>query len=205
MDFVKARVTIVGSAPLSQSRKHDDPFLEGETADDYDKRTWRSKMNTDVIEGKKTVVLPAFGMQCAFIAAARYSKRQIPGQGKATWTQKFKSGVSVQEPLALNIDPDSVNPIAINANSDGKRGSGSRVIRRLPRIPAGWRCTFEVYILDPIITQDVFREMLTLAGLFIGIGQFRPENGGTNGRFNVEKIEWQDNRQPVSIARSRAA
>jgi hypothetical protein len=37
--------------------------------------------------------------------------------------------------------------------------------------------------------------MLTMAGMFIGIGRFRPEKGGTNGRFKIESIDWQDNRQ----------
>jgi hypothetical protein len=28
--------------------------------------------------------------------------------------------------------------------------------------------------------------------MIVGIGRFRPENGGTNGRFRVVKIEWED-------------
>lgn len=205
MDFVRARVTIAGTAPLSQSHQHDVPKLEGEGPDAYDQRTWRSKLNTETVNGKPSVIIPAFGMQCAIADAAKYSKRQIPGQGKATWTQKFKSGISVVGPLALGIDPDDVSPIAVNVNADGVRGSGKRVLRRFPQIPPGWKTTFDVLILDPIITQDVFTEMLELAGLFMGVGQFRPERGGTNGRFIVEKIEWQDNRRPVSVQRERKA
>jgi hypothetical protein len=34
-----------------------------------------------------------------------------------------------------------------------------------------------------------------MAGMFIGIGRFRPEKGGTNGRFKIASIEWTDNRQ----------
>jgi hypothetical protein len=58
-----------------------------------------------------------------------------------------------------------------------------------------WSATFDVIILDPIISEDIFREMLTMAGMFIGVGRFRPEKGGTNGRFKIEEIKWQDNRQ----------
>jgi hypothetical protein len=50
-------------------------------------------------------------------------------------------------------------------------------------------------VLDAIITEQIFREMVDLAGLFIGLGQFRPEKGGTNGRFRIEKLVWADNRK----------
>lgn len=190
-----AKVTLVGSSPLSQSHQHDEPKLEGEGANDYDVRTWRSKLNVENKDGVDTVVIPAHGMQQCIAAAAKYSKRQIPGQGKATWTAKFTSGIVLMENPALNIDPKTVKNIVISANADGVRGSGKRVTRRFPSIPVGWSTTFEVYILDPIITEQVFREMLELAGLFIGVGQFRPQNGGTNGRFRVEKLIWADNRK----------
>jgi hypothetical protein len=190
-----ARCTIVGIAPYAQSHQHDLPKLEGESPQDYDIRTWRSKLNVETRDGKPTIVIPAHGMHQCIAAAAKYSKRQIPGQGKATWTAKFSSGIALLENPSLAVDPETVNSITISANADGVRGSGKRVPRRFPIVPAGWSSTFEVYILDPIIVQAIFKEMLDLAGIFIGIGMFRPQNGGTNGRFKVEKLHWQDNRQ----------
>lgn len=189
-----ARLTITGITPYSQSRQHDDPKLEGENHDSYDARTWRSKLNVAEREGRPTVILPAHGIMQSFAAAAKYSKRQIPGQGKATWTAKFLSGVALLEDPALGIDPATVPQITISANSDGVRGSGKRVPRRFPIINE-WSATFDVYILDPIITEEVFREMVEIAGMFIGIGRFRPEKGGTNGRFRITALDWQDNRQ----------
>lgn len=192
-----ATVNIKGITPLSQSRQHDDPKLQGESANDYDTRTWRSKLNTAERDGKRTVVLPAHGVQQAIAAAAKYSKRQIPGQGKSTWTAKFMAGIALLDDPALNIDPDTVGSVLISANADGVRGSGKRVPRRFPVMPQ-WQTTFEVYILDQIITEPVFREMLGIAGMFIGLGRFRPEKGGTNGRFQIVNIDWADNRQLVS-------
>lgn len=198
MDVSIALVTIKGIAPYTQSHRHDEPKLEGEGSDAYDARTWRSKMNTEMQKGRPTVIIPSFGFHQALADAARYSKRQIPGQGKATWTAKFSSGIMLMENPSLNIDPATVQPIVISAHADGRRGSGSRVLRRFPQIPAGWTSVFQVHILDPIITQDVFREFVTLAGLFIGVGQFRPQNGGNNGRFALEALDWQDNRKMVA-------
>jgi hypothetical protein len=192
--FSIATVTITGIAPYSASRQHNDPALEGESKDDYDARTWRSKLNVEDRDGKPTVVIPAHGLHQAIAAAAKYSKKQIPGQGKATWTAKFLAGISIAENPSLNIDPSTVQSVTISANADGVRGSGKRVPRRFPIIPE-WEATFDVWILDPIITEDVFREMLALAGMFVGIGRFRPEKGGINGRFKASKIVWQDNRE----------
>lgn len=188
-----ATLTLTGISPMTQSRQHDTPKLEGENPNDYDVRTWRNKLN--VSEDGATIVIPAHGVHQCIAAAAKYSKRQIPGQGKATWTAKFTSGITLMENPRLNIDPQSVNSITISANADGVRGSGKRVPRRFPVIPMGWQTTFDVYILDPIITEQVFREMVELAGMFIGLGQFRPQNGGTNGRFKLSHLVWQDNRQ----------
>lgn len=190
-----ATVTIAGITPMTQSRQHDEPKLEGEGMNDYDIRTWRSKLTVDTRDGKKTIVIPVHGVHQCIAAAAKYSKRQIPGQGKATWTAKFMAGISLLDHPALNIDPDSVSAITISANADGVRGSGKRVPRRFPVIPAGWTTTFEVLILDPIITKDVFVEMMELAGIFVGLGQFRPQSGGSNGRFQVKSVKWADNRR----------
>lgn len=189
-----ATLTISGMTPYSQSFGHDTPRLDGEGPGDFDIRTWRNKMNVEIRDGKPTVVIPAHGLHQAIAAAAKYSKRQIPGQGKATWTAKFNSGITLMESPALNIDPANVDCVIISANADGVRGSGKRVTRRFPIMPK-WETTFDVYILDPIITEEVFREMVEIAGMFIGIGRFRPQNGGTNGRFRIDKLDWQDNRQ----------
>lgn len=190
MDASIATLTISGITPMTQSRQHDTPKLESENADDYDKRTWRNKLN--VQDGR--IVIPAHGFHQCMAAAAKYSKRQIPGQGKATWTAKFTAGIMLMDNPKLDTSPDAITAVTISANADGVRGSGKRVPRRFPVIPAGWKTTFDVYILDPIITEHVFREMAELAGIFIGLGQFRPQNGGTNGRFRVDRLAWQDNR-----------
>lgn len=199
-DFSRAVVEIEGIAPYSQSHKHDEPKLEGEKPDDYDVRTWRSKMNVNAFDGKETMVIPAFALKMAIQSAAQYAKEKIPGQGNATWTGKFTSGIAILEDAPLGVMPDDVKPIALSMNSDGKRGGGSRVTRRLPQIPPGWRAKFEVVVLDPIITEDTFRKFLMQAGCFIGVGQYRPQNGGTNGRFVIKSLKWFDNRQAVRKA-----
>lgn len=199
MKFNNAKITISSLSPMSQSRQHGAPKLEGENYDDYDIRTWREKMHVEERDGKKTVVIPHVAIHKCLIEAAKYSKKQIPGQGKATWTQKFASGVMVPESASIERDPEEAFCTTISANADGIRGrasSGKRVPRRFPTFMS-WQSTFEVMVLDPAITEPVFKEMVEIAGIFVGLGQYRPEQQGTNGRFRLVRMDWQDNRSFV--------
>jgi hypothetical protein len=190
--LTKAIVTLQSMSPYTQSRNYEEPFLEGESKGDYDKRNWRKHLHTK--EG--IVYIPARAIQMALADGAKYSKKQIPGQGKATWTAKFASGIAIFEDISLSIHENDVDFIDIYANADGIRGSGKRVMRRFPIIPS-WKSTFEVQILDEIITKDVFEEIFEIAGLYIGIGQYRPQNTGTSGRFKLIELEWMDARKPI--------
>lgn len=186
-----AHCIIESISPYCQSRYHGEPGLEGETPDAYDVRTWRHHLHVK----NKTVHIPARAIHDALTEAAKYSKRQIPGQGKATWTQKFASGIALLDDIDLRIDPETVDYVPVYANADGRRGSGRRVLRRFPIIPQ-WRAEFDVTILDPIIVEDVFTEMMEQAGVYIGIGQNRPQNRGVHGRFRPVEIKWIGEQQP---------
>jgi hypothetical protein len=195
MNFSSACVTISGISPLSQSRLHNEPKLQGELWDDYDARTWLQKLNVN--PKTKTVVIPAHGFHQCLIAAAKYTGAQIPGQGKKTWTAKITAGLTFIGDIDTGLSPKKAQMVQILCHADGVRGSGRRVIRRFP-IYYDWQATFDVWILDPIITEAVLRRFIEVAGISIGVGSFRPENGGQNGRFKIERIVWQDNRQMVA-------
>jgi hypothetical protein len=182
-----AKIKIEGLTPYSQSRHHDEPFLDGELPDAYDLRTWRSHMHVRTINGKETVIIPAVALTQCLVSAAQYSGEKIKGQGQKTWTAKIASGVALFDDIDLKIDPATVQPIPIYAHVSGRRGPGPRVTRRFPNIPV-WGATFEIGILDPIVTQEVLEETLRVAGLFIGIGRYAPfvSKGGTCGRFVSE-------------------
>lgn len=195
MEFSVATVTLKSFSPYSQSRQHDEPILKGEAKGDYDKRTALSKAH---ITENGTMGIPAASLTQAIAEAAKYSKRQIPGQGKATWTAKFKSGIMIPDPLIdTGIKKEDIGFVNIMCDAQGKTGSAvsSRVSRCFPQVPS-WRASFDVWILDPIITPEVFREMVEIAGMFIGLGRWRPAmNGGSNGRFTIESLKWEDNRK----------
>lgn len=192
LSTIVATVTLQSMAPYSQSRKHNEPKLEGEGPDDYNQRTWRSQQ----LVQNGTVHIPAAGIHQALVAAAKYMKKKIPGQGGSTWTKKFEAGIALLGNIDIGVDPEKVGFVDIYANADGVRGSGKRVMRRFPEIPE-WSATFDVHILDPIITKDIFTQVFEHAGLFVGIGRYRPEKAGINGRFRLTKMVWQADRKPV--------
>ncbi len=97
----------------------------------------------------------------------------------------------VVENIPLGIHKDEVERIVIPAHSGGKRTDGTRVFRSFPIIPE-WSGVLQVYVLDDIITKDVFERVVRECGQFNGIGRYRPQNGGVNGRFKVLKLEWSE-------------
>lgn len=179
-------VQLESTSPYSQSRQHDTPKLEKEAADAYEQRTWREKCNTN---DKGEIVIPAMGFKQSLDRAAKVLGEQIPGKGKATYSKFFTSGVICVENVPIGHKKENVPSITINANSDGVRGSGKRVKRTFPQVK-NWSGVAEFTILDDTITPEVFERTLIAAGEIVGVGRFRPENGGLNGRFRVVKFEW---------------
>lgn len=187
--MIIAKVKIKGVSAYSMSRKHGAEKKEKEGADAYEKRTWREKCHFD---DKGDCFIPPMAFKQAIDAAAKYLSISIPGKGKATYTKHFLSGVLVMDPLPLGVKKDEVQGEWIYANADGVRGSGKRVDRCFPCVPA-WSGTLIVNVFDRTITKEVFEEVIDAAGKFVGIGRFRPEKGGFKGRFEVQSVDWNEN------------
>lgn len=64
-----------------------------------------------------------------------------------------------------------------------------RIMRYRPRYE-NWSMKFEVGILDDLIDASLAHQLLTDAGIQIGIGDFRPEKRGPFGTFRV--TSWED-------------
>jgi len=77
----------------------------------------------------------------------------------------------------------------LQCNADGVRGSGKRVPRRFPVFPVGWTAAGALTVMDHIIEPELLQRYLTDAGMFIGLGRFRPANGGNKGRFKITRFE----------------
>ena len=160
--------------------------LEKELARDYESRTWRERLH---VTEDGNVFIPPMSFKNCMSEAAKFLGMQIPGKGKSTYTKHVEAGVLVTEPLILPNAKDSVKGEWLFVPSDGVRGSGKRVDKCFPVIHE-WAGEVTFYILDETVTEDVFKKILTQAGMFIGIGRFRPRNNGFYGRFSVESVKW---------------
>jgi hypothetical protein len=180
------RITLRSVTPYSQSRYHDSPKLDKEGANEYDKRTALEHLHYD--PQTEEIFIPPMAIKNCLIDAAQFLSMRIKGRGQATYSKHFLAGVLLLAPVLLGIKKDAVAIDAHFLNADGKRGSGKRVLRRFPRID-NWEATFDTLVADETITAPVLREHFVQAGLLIGIGRFRPRNGGFYGRFELTEFE----------------
>jgi hypothetical protein len=192
MRICKVYLENLPGSPYSQSAMHGTEMLDRETHDDYDVRTWREKCTIN-ISGQ--VCIPSMGLKQCIDTAAYKLGVKVPNRRGATYKNFFASGffcnadVPIANGKALNKADAAM--VIIPANADGRRGSGTRVKRRFPEF-AKWAGEAEFTITDDIITREIFEDHVKAAGMIVGIGRFRPENGGKNGRFRATKFEWQD-------------
>lgn len=181
-----ATAHLKSASPYSASRAHETPKLDRETPDAYEQRTWREKAHV-MPDGH--IYIPQMAFKQALDTAAKMLGIQIKGRGKSTYSKFFRAGVLVMDPAVLKITKDQLQSERIHCNADGVRGSGKRVWRIFPTIPE-WKADVQFHILANEITNDIFEEHLIQSGSFVGVGRFRPENGGFYGRFSVESITW---------------
>lgn len=184
----QAEFTIVGISPYSQSGFIQSPRDDKETFEDYEKRCWRERMHSN---GSGTIFIPPMGLKQCLDAAAKFISMQIPGKGKATYTKHFRTGLLCTDPIDLGVNIEDVTGKWFQMNSDGVRGSGKRVPRCYPEVPE-WRGEAKALLLSDAITDPVFETHLKQAGQFIGLGRFRPENGGFYGRFTYENLRFSE-------------
>lgn len=189
-------VSLQSVTPYFQSRNYtmdegEAKRLSKEGPDDWEKRTWmhRTHLNQD-----GQLIIPASAIQKAIVDGAGYLSEKIPGRGNEKWTKHFASGILIPEDIVLPGRRENVDGLWLHLPADGRRGGGKRVWKRMPFIPA-WNADIAIYILDEILTEEIVRRVIEHAGQFIGIGQNRPQQRGTSGRFILTELV--ESREPL--------
>lgn len=176
---------LVGVTPYGQGQAIVSKKRSGEGHDAFEERTWRERLHVDEND---EVFIPAQAVKAALETTARYLSETIPGKGKATYTKHFRSGVQVPDNLPLGIKSEKVEEERLFVPSDGRRGSGSRVWKIFPVIRK-WEAPLTLIVLDRILKPDKVSEYLAQAGLFVGVGRWRVENGGQYGRWEAKNVK----------------
>lgn len=155
--------------------------------DRFEQLTWRNRLHH--ANGKVTV--PAAWIDSAIKATAKRQSDKIPGKGHATYTKHFATGLMWIDGMTLDVGVQDVQPFASMGNSGGKRAApGGKVTKYFPCVPA-WEGTATFYVLDSQIPDEKISEYLEVAGVFNGLGTYRPQTGSSGGwgRFEVEGIK----------------
>lgn len=143
--MVEVTATLTGTSPYSQSKVVITAKEPKETHDAHEQRTWRERMH---VTEDGLVFIPPNVLKNCLSEAAKYLTKQIPGQGKATYTKHFEAGVMCLDPIPLGIVAAEVQPERLHVPSDGKRGGTKRVWKNFPYIPAGWTGKAKFIVLD---------------------------------------------------------
>src|SRR5215467_9643981 len=111
-------------SPISFSKHYELEKLDKESANDYEKRTWRERCHYDK-DG--VVFIPPMAFKWAIADDGKFLGEKIAGRRGATFTKHFESGVLVLDGLSLGVKKDDIECEQLFVSSDGKHGSGSRV------------------------------------------------------------------------------
>ena len=158
-----------------------------QTHDDFEQATWREKVHVDE---RGHLYWPPFALKNALEEAGKFLSMKIPGEGKKTYTDRFRKGVLVVDRIYLHLHDgtqctmDDIVPRQLFVPSDGKRGSGKRVVRTFPALEK-WQGTATLHVIDEKISDEVLQKHLECVGQFVGFGSMRVGNGGINGIFSV--------------------
>jgi hypothetical protein len=142
------------------------------------------------------VVIPNMALKQAIDAAAFKLGIKVKGRGPTTYKNFFASGLLIESDVPIRngkdfLTPDDAEKVTISCNPLGVRGGGKRVTRRFP-VFHGWHGIVPVLVIDDILVPEIVEQHVRAAGMVVGIGRFRPQNGGVNGRFRLVEAKWED-------------
>src|SRR5262245_42745578 len=127
-----AECSIQSIAPYSSSRHYTTPEKNPkETADSYERRTWRERLHYDE---KGMDFIPSMAFKWMLTDIAKFLGMKIPGKRNATYSKHFEAGLLVLEGMPLGIDKMAVPCEELFVPADGKHGSGTRVTKFFPLI-----------------------------------------------------------------------
>ena len=105
----------------------------------------------------------------------------------------FDRGVQVLDDFALQYDgPKDCNGMweaGMYRNDGGSRNGGKLVWITRACIPVGWQINFSLRCDSSQVELSVLEDMIRAAGRYIGMGSWRPANGGRFGRFTLDTFE----------------
>jgi hypothetical protein len=99
-----------------------------------------------------------------------------------------RRGAGTDAAAALSIEPDAM-PLTGDWHTDSRAvvipATKGRILRHRPMFDK-WSIDFNLLIVSSMFDVQLARRVLDDAGLFVGLGDFRPQKKGPFGRFQVD-------------------
>ena len=125
------------------------------------------------------VYIPSTWLQGSLVNAGKQKKMMGKGSAKATYSKVVGSSVEINPfEILLNSKWSVFSILAVNPTTKGRN------ILHRPQFNK-WEVEFEVTFEESQIEVHVMKELLEIAGKFVGIGDWRPEKKGRFGKFQV--------------------
>lgn len=182
----EARFTLTGLSGMIFGKAVAEKKARSESHAEFDERTWQQKCR---VADDGFLYLPPIALKACLTSTASYAGMRVEGKGVRTYTASFVRGLQCSEPIRLDTtlaDVELLHELVIS--EPGNRRKGTRVNRTFPYV-AEWTASASAQVLDAIITPEILRHHLNLAGIMTGLGTWRPENGREYGRFQVSGFE----------------
>ena len=180
------KVRIKGTAPYLQHR-YPMPDEEQKFAKECEAKGLDPK-KTSNIEGSwyknnKGAYIPSEHIKGAITGAGKGEK--VEGKGNSTWNNILKVAVAVL-PGEVSFDPPKTKYDEVH-KAYAKVGM-ARILRERPCFQAGWEAEFSLEADASGIDEMNLKRFITKAGRR-GIGDYRPEKGGSFGAFEVVRFD----------------
>lgn len=191
--------TIQGTGAMLMNRKFD-PGEEEELLvaagkgrgskvanDEKERLLWREKVYHTPSLG---VYVPSENIHQCMQEGCKYWGQTIPGEGKKTYTDVIKSACVVEDmPLGNGKPLEKDDPTIVEfgkwVSGNPTRGKGGGKVWRIRPYIGMWEGTFIINTFDSRLTKDVLEVILTYAGQFKGLNDWRPKFG----RFQLAGLE----------------
>jgi hypothetical protein len=149
-----------------------------------ERQTWREKA---YFEDDGMLYIPGENIHQCMKDGSQYWGQKIPGEGNKTYTDVITSAVICENmQLGIHKDGDEVIPFGKSVNGNPSKGkkSGCKVYKIRPLLRP-WGGTFKMHVFDARLTPGILKTILSYAGTFRGLGDWRP----VYGRFELENLK----------------
>lgn len=158
---------------------------------EVERKIWREKAY--IRPESDILYIPGENIHQCIVDGASYWGMPIPGRGKTQYTGVVKAGVICQDISLAVLDgtgnyveakKDDLVSFGRSVNGTPTKGKGSKVYRIRPSLES-WKGTFLMTVMDARLTPQILRTIISYAGLYKGLGDWRPNHG----RFDLETLE----------------